>query len=90
MHGSTSLWKMRLLMIPRQLSMKALLMIITLAMVTALQAQGRSTGMQEEILRLEKEFGKAIVKNDVEGHTNEVSADCCPSGQEVDAQSDRD
>jgi ketosteroid isomerase-like protein len=68
MYGFTSLWKTRIgrLTMIRQLSMKALLMIITLAMVTPLLAQNRSIGMQEEILKLEKEFGQAMIKNDVE------------------------
>lgn len=28
--------------------------------------QERSTGMQEEILRMEKEFGQAVIKNDAD------------------------
>ena len=44
------------------------LILITLALVmpSLTLSQNRSTRMHEEVLRLEKEFSQAIVKNDAE------------------------
>ena len=46
--------------------MKGLLTTIVFAMAVALLGQNRSGEMQEEILKLEEEFGRAMVKNDAE------------------------
>jgi ketosteroid isomerase-like protein len=46
--------------------MKILLTIIVVAMVVPFAGQNRSSEMQEEILKLEDEFGQAMIKNDAE------------------------
>jgi ketosteroid isomerase-like protein len=46
--------------------MKRSLITIMFAVAVAFLGQSRSSGMQEEILKLEKEFGQAIIKNDPE------------------------
>jgi ketosteroid isomerase-like protein len=46
--------------------MKRSLLVIVLAVAVPSLGQNRSSEMQEEILKLEKEFGQAIVKNDPE------------------------
>ena len=45
---------------------RRLLIIIMLAMAAPFIDQDRSRGMQEDILKVEKEFGQAIIKNDSE------------------------
>jgi ketosteroid isomerase-like protein len=46
--------------------MKALLTLILFAMAVPFLVQNRSSEMQEEILKLEEEFGQAMIKNDAE------------------------
>jgi ketosteroid isomerase-like protein len=46
--------------------MKRLLTFIVFAMAVPLVGQSRSSDMQEEILKLEEEFGQAMIKNDAE------------------------
>jgi ketosteroid isomerase-like protein len=46
--------------------MKSLLTIIVVAMVVPFAGQNRSSQMQEEIMKLEHEFGQAMIKNDAE------------------------
>jgi ketosteroid isomerase-like protein len=46
--------------------MKSLLTIIVVAMVVPFAGQNRSSEMQEEIMKLEDEFGQAMIKNDAE------------------------
>lgn len=46
--------------------MKAFLTIIVFGMIVPFLVQNRSSEMQEEILKLEEEFGRAMIKNDSE------------------------
>ena len=46
--------------------MKALLTLILFAMAVPFLVQNRSSEMQEEILKLEEEFGQAMINNDAE------------------------
>jgi ketosteroid isomerase-like protein len=46
--------------------MKSLLTIIVVAMVVPFAGQNRSSEMQKEIIKLEDEFGQAMIKNDAE------------------------
>jgi hypothetical protein len=45
---------------------QALVFIMLLALPSLALGQIRSTAMQEEVLRVEREFSQAIVKNDAE------------------------
>jgi ketosteroid isomerase-like protein len=46
--------------------MKSLLTIIVIAMLVPFVGQNRSSEMQEEIMKLEDEFGQAMIKNDAD------------------------